>query len=123
MDAPGNPVSYLALSPRTPVYAEGGVAVGRVREVLVEDEVDVFDGIILRTEHGDRFVDRDQIGSMYEQAVLLDLTAEECMTLPTPSEARHGVGRGGHPHRGGGPATARPVGGARGIWGRLRRPR
>lgn len=123
MDAHGARVSYLALSPRTPVYTEGGVVVGRVRKVLIEDEMDVFDGIVIRTDHGDRFVDRDQIGSMYERAVLLDLSAEECRTLPTPSEARHGAGRGGHPDGGGEPATPHTEAAARSIWGRLRRPR
>ena len=80
----GRPVSYLALAPGTPVYAAGGVAVGRVREVLAEEALDVFDGITIRTHHGDRFVDVDQIGSLHERAVLLTLSAEECRALPRP---------------------------------------
>jgi hypothetical protein len=84
-DAPGDPISYLVLAPGTPVYARGGVAVGRVREVLADEGKDVFDGIIIRTAHGDRFVDRDQVGPLYERAVLVNLSAEQCLTLPPPS--------------------------------------
>jgi hypothetical protein len=84
----GEPVSYLVLAPRTRVYAEGWVAVGRVREVLSDEALDVFDGIIVRTHHGDRFVDADQIDSLYEGAVLLKLSAEECRALPRPRPTR-----------------------------------
>jgi hypothetical protein len=87
-ETPGEPVSYLALAPRTPVYADGWVAVGRVREVLSDQALDVFDGIIIRTHHGDRFVDADQIDSLYERAVLLKLSAEECGALPRPRPGR-----------------------------------
>jgi hypothetical protein len=81
-EAPGKPVSYLALPSGTPVYAAGWVAVGRVREVLADEALDVFDGITIRTHHGDRFVERDQIRSLYERAVLLTLSAEEYRALP-----------------------------------------
>jgi hypothetical protein len=87
-EAPGKPVSYLALALGTPVYADGWVAVGRVGEVLAEEALDVFDGITIRTHDGDRFVDRDQIASLYERAVLLTLSAEECRALPHPWPTR-----------------------------------
>jgi hypothetical protein len=87
-ETPGEPVSYLVLAPGTPVYATGWVAVGRVREVLAEEALDVFDGITIRTHHGDRFVDADQIDSLYERAVLLTLSADQCRALPRPRGRR-----------------------------------
>ena len=70
------------------MYAVGWVAVGRVREVLSDGALDVFDGITIRTHHGDRFVDADQIDSLYEGAVLLKLSAKECRALPRPRPTR-----------------------------------
>jgi len=82
---PGEPIAYLALEPGTPVYAEGGTAVGRVRRVLAAEDEDIFDGIIIDTHHGDRFVDADQIGAIHERAVALKLPAAACTALPEPS--------------------------------------
>lgn len=84
-DDPGEPIAYLALEPGTPVYAEGGAAVGRVRRVLAAEDEDIFDGIVIRTHHGDRFVNADQVGAIHERAVALKLGAEACAALPEPS--------------------------------------
>lgn len=82
---PGEPIAYLALEAGTPVYADGGTAVGRVRRVLAAEDEDIFNGIIIRTQHGDRFVDADQIGAIHERAVALKLPIEACAALPEPS--------------------------------------
>lgn len=82
---PGAPIAYLALQPGTPVYAEGGTAVGRVRRVLAAEDEDIFDGIIIRTHYGDRFVDADQVGAIHERAVALRLAPEACASLPEPT--------------------------------------
>ena len=81
----GDPISYLVLAPGTPVYAEGGVAVGTVRRVLAVEDEDVFDGLVIRTPDGDRFADRDQIGPIHERAVVLLLSPAACRALPEPS--------------------------------------
>jgi hypothetical protein len=82
----GDPISYFVLEPGTPVYAEGGVAVGTVRRVLADEQEDVFDGLVIRTADGDRFADRDQIGPIHQRAVVLLLSADACRGLPEPSE-------------------------------------
>jgi hypothetical protein len=84
-DDPGAPISYLVLEKGTPVYADGGVAVGRVKRVLAVEDEDIFDGIVVHTHDGDRFADADQIGPIHEHAVALNLTAEQCRALPEPS--------------------------------------
>lgn len=81
----GLPIAYIVLQRGTPVYADGGVAVGVVKHVLDVPEKDVFDGIVIHTHHGDRFVNADQVGAIHEHAVGLRLTAEECRELPPPT--------------------------------------
>jgi hypothetical protein len=81
---PGDPISYLVLAKGTAVYAEGGVAVGRVKHVLAAADQDIFEGIVVHTHHGDRYVDREQIVAIHERAVALTLDAEECRGLPKP---------------------------------------
>jgi len=81
----GDAISYLVLARGTPVYAEGGVAVGHVAQVLADEGEDVFDGLIVRIGHDERFVDADQIGPIHERAVALKLSAEACRELPPPA--------------------------------------
>ncbi|MGI8921239.1 MAG: hypothetical protein ACR2HD_06135 [Solirubrobacteraceae bacterium] len=91
-DDVGDPISYLVLAPGTPVYAEGGRAVGKVKRVLAVEEKDIFDGIVIHTHHGERFVDADRVGAIHERAVALRLSEEACAQLPEP-EANPGVMR------------------------------
>ena len=57
----GEPISYLALGTGTPVLSSSGSEFGTVAHVLQIPELDEFDGIVVSTKHGHRFVDRDQI--------------------------------------------------------------
>lgn len=98
----GPPTSYLLLAEGTPVLAAGGERVGEVRRVLAVPDADVFDGLILETPEGERFVDADHVGALHERAAFLTLTREETRHLPEPSaspaamEARPGeVDEGG----------------------------
>ena len=58
MDA-GEPISYLALENGTPVVTATGTEFGTVVHVLQIPQLDEFDGIVVGTKHGHRFVDRD----------------------------------------------------------------
>ena len=101
MDA-GAPISYEVLEPGTPVYSSDGQRIGSVVHVLAVAEEDVFDGIVIdehpgghephlgRREH--RFIDADEVASLHERAVTLELTAAACRDLPRPS-ANPGVMR------------------------------
>jgi hypothetical protein len=81
----GLPISYLVLERGTPVYAEGGVAVGVVKRVLYVPEKDIFDGITVHTHHGDRFAYADQIGAIHEHAVGLRISQQEFAELLPPT--------------------------------------
>ena len=76
----------MVLAEGTPVLAAGGERVGEVKRVLAEPDVDVFDGVIVATPAGDRFVDADRAGDLYERAMVLPLTVEEARGLPEPPE-------------------------------------
>jgi len=79
-----DPIAYTALEPGTPVHTSEGHPFGTVRSVLVDDKVSVFDGIVVQTADGARFVDADQIGSIYAAYVRTTLSAEQAADLPPP---------------------------------------
>jgi hypothetical protein len=56
--------------------------------VLVDEKVSVFDGIVVQTADGTRFIDADQIGSIYTSCVRTTLTAEQAANLPCPTGRR-----------------------------------
>jgi hypothetical protein len=90
----GDPISYLALEPGTPVYSSDGQQIAVVEHVLEDDHEDVFDGIVLARhehhgpfDHGGRhsFADADQVAAIHERGVELTIPATECASLPAPS--------------------------------------
>ena len=80
----GRPISYLALSVGTAVLSATGAEFGKVAHVLQVPELDVFDGIAVKTAHGLRFVDRDQIADITTTLVRTTLNDEEAAALPAP---------------------------------------
>jgi hypothetical protein len=87
-DAPdcGSPIAYLVLRPGTAVYTSGHEQIGTVERVLFVQEEDVFDGIVIQTGGGLRFVDADQVDRIYERCVMTLLSSEEAQTLPPPTD-------------------------------------
>jgi hypothetical protein len=82
----GAPLSYKVLDPGTAVYTADGEQIGEVKRVLDVPEKDIFDGIVLKTPAGDRFVDAPEVGSIYERGVVLTLSAHDARALPKPGE-------------------------------------
>ena len=82
--ADDDPISYLALPEGAAVLDRDGERVGTVEHVLQDDALDVFDGVVVRTGAGLRFLDADRVGSMTAAAVLTTLTREEAEHLPEP---------------------------------------
>jgi hypothetical protein len=80
----GEPISYLALEVGTPVLTSSGKEFGTVHHVLQLPEFDLFDGISVKTTHGLRFVDRDQIAEITKTTVRCSLTDEEAASLQAP---------------------------------------
>ena len=83
-EAQEHPIAYTALQPGTPVRTSDGRDFASVQAVLVDEKVSVFDGIVVQTAEGTRFVDADQIGSIYTTHVRTTLSAEQATDLPPP---------------------------------------
>jgi hypothetical protein len=83
-DVPEHPIAYTALQPGTPVQTTEGQQFATVDAVLVDEKVSVFDGIVVQTAEGARFVDADYIGTIYTTRVCTTLTAEQAANLPPP---------------------------------------
>jgi|SRR5580658_3656520 hypothetical protein len=80
----GQPVSYRGLSTGTAVLSSTDTQFGTVEHVLQIPELDIFDGIAVKTKHGVRFVDRDQITEITTTLVRCSLTDEQAAALPAP---------------------------------------
>ena len=79
-----HPIAYTALQPGTPVETSDGNRFATVRAVLVDEKVSVFDGIVVQTAEGTRFVDAPQIDSIHTTYVRTTLSAEQAANLPSP---------------------------------------
>jgi hypothetical protein len=82
MDPEPAPIAYAALQRGTPVHTSDGREFGTVAAVLVDEPVDVFDGINVQTPEGVRFVDADQIGQIFTTYVCTTLSWDETANLP-----------------------------------------
>lgn len=80
----GLPSSYIALPRGVPVLTSDGVEIGVVKKVLAVHLKDVFDGIVVRTPSGDRFVDGPEVARIYEGGVVLSIDAAQAAELPPP---------------------------------------
>jgi hypothetical protein len=83
-EADGHPIAYTALQPGTPVQTSDGQPFATVQAVLVDERVSVFDGIVVQTADGTRFVDADEIASIHTTHVRTTLSAEQAAKIPPP---------------------------------------
>lgn len=80
----GHAISYKALPRGTLVRGSDGAEVGRVRRVLDNTRENIFDGLVVETKAGMRFVDAPEVAHIAERAVTLTITAEEVAALSPP---------------------------------------
>lgn len=81
----GRPISYEALEVGTAVLTTSGTEFGTVEHVLQVPELDLFDGIAVKSHHhGLRFVDRDQIDDITATAVRCTIADDQVDSLPAP---------------------------------------
>jgi hypothetical protein len=80
----GKPISYRGVPVGTPLLSSTNTQFGTVEHVLWIPELDIFDGIAVKTKHGARFVDRDQITEITTTLIRCALTDEQAATLPAP---------------------------------------
>jgi hypothetical protein len=78
-------ISYQALAKGVPVRASDGEEIGTVEHVLEVPQLDVFDGIVLKTPDGLRFADADQIADITDRYVMLNLPAADAEQLGRPA--------------------------------------
>ena len=117
------PASYLTLPPRTPVVDRFGQRIGRVERVLLHAGGN-FDGIIVSTAVGTRFVDAPEVRRISRRPVALGIAEAD---VKSPSADRN-ASRGGVPavrwDRGfissTGPLWQRVCGGSAGLAGKFR---
>lgn len=82
-----HPIAYTALQPGTPVQTADGQPFATVQAVLVDEKVAVFDGIVVSTAGGPRFVDAPYIGTIWTSHVATTLSAEQAASLPEPEKS------------------------------------
>jgi hypothetical protein len=82
MDDDGPAISYKLLKRGTPVIAADGTELGTTDRVLENEREHIFDGIVMRTGAGERFVDAPEVGRITERSVTLTIDAAEAQSLP-----------------------------------------
>jgi hypothetical protein len=80
----GAPIAYAALNPGTPVFTSDGEQLGLAERVLADEGADIFEGIVVDTRDGDRFVDAPDVAALYERGVVLKLSADQARSLGEP---------------------------------------
>jgi sporulation protein YlmC with PRC-barrel domain len=75
-------IGYKALPRGVPVFTSDGTEVGRVHRVQDNVREHIFDGIIITTKDGRRFVDAPEVARITVSRVTLTIDAEEALNLP-----------------------------------------
>jgi putative intracellular protease/amidase len=83
-DDDGHAISWKVLKRGTPVRSSDGVQIGTVRRAQETGREHMFDGIVIDTKAGKRFVDAPEVARIAERAVTLTITAQEADELPPP---------------------------------------
>ena len=99
MSDSAQPVSYEGVPTGVPMLSSTNEQFGTLDKVLEIPSEDLFDGVIVKTDHGRRFVDRDQIIEITTEYIRCNLSDNECSNLPEPSgtaayDADAGYGQG-----------------------------
>lgn len=90
METAGGPSSYLTLEEDTAVIDRFGCLVGEVRRVLVLD-TGAFDGIIVQTSAGRRFVDAPEVRRISAHTVTLGIAVADVLHPAGVTERVYGV--------------------------------
>ena len=81
-DDDGPAISYKVLARGTRVVTADGIEIGTVDQVLDNVRENIFDGIVVRTPTGTRFVDAPEVARITELRVTLSIDADEAAALP-----------------------------------------
>jgi hypothetical protein len=78
------PISYEAAVRGTPVLSSTGKEIGTLEHVLEVPELDVFDGIVIATKDGLRFIDADYVQRITRSRIWCGLDDTQAAQLPAP---------------------------------------
>jgi DNA uptake protein ComE-like DNA-binding protein len=84
----GPPSSYLLLAKDTPVFGSDGGVAGKVKEVLCVPSEDIFEGLVLATAYGERFLATELVTAIHERGVDVGIPAAGACELPLPEPRR-----------------------------------
>jgi hypothetical protein len=82
MDDDDHQIGYKALPRGVPVHAADGAQVGTVHRVQDNAREHIFDGIVIDTPDGRRFVDAPEVARITAKRVTLTIGAAEARELP-----------------------------------------
>ena len=74
-DDHGDPIAYTALQPGTTIASSDEVELGTVERVIENKKEHIFDGIVMRTGNGLRWVDAPEVARITERRVTLTIDA------------------------------------------------
>ena len=81
-DDDGPQIGYKVLPRGTPVHTSDGEKLGTVYRVQDNAREHIFDGIVVTTPSGRRFVDAPEVARITEKRVTLTIDAEAASELP-----------------------------------------
>jgi len=93
------PIAYSALEKGVPVVSRSGHQFGTVERVLEVPGEGIFHGIVVATEPGLRFVDRDHVEMITTSQVNCALSDEQAAALPGASAEDPDEGPGQQPRK------------------------
>jgi hypothetical protein len=77
-------ISYQGANLGSRVLTSSGTEIGTLEHVLEVPELDVFDGIVVTTRSGLRFIDADQIERITASYIRCSIDDDEAGRLPAP---------------------------------------
>jgi hypothetical protein len=78
------PIAYEVLAKGTRVLSATGTEIGVVEHVLADSSLDLFDGLVVKTPAGLRFVTADQVGLITTTAVHSKVADADIPNLQLP---------------------------------------
>jgi len=77
-------ISYQAATRGTPVLTSTGTQIGTLEHVLQIPDLDLFDGIVITTAAGLRFIDADDVALITRSEIRCRIDDAQAAQLPAP---------------------------------------
>ncbi len=77
-------VSYQAAVPGSRVLSASGHQIGTLEHVLEVPQLDLFDGIVIHTRAGLRYIDPDRIEKITRSYITCSISDDQATELPAP---------------------------------------